>query len=111
MTRLESTVRDNNTLRELVLNHCDDWDDEWFSPGPVPASVAEAMLKGAARNKRLEEMTMTVPDTAELHKLVDEVKKVNKKLRLYVEYCEVRVSVLTVFIVVVYQQLLECDGI
>ena len=59
---------------------------------PVPASVAEAMLKGAARNKRLEKMTMTVPDTAELHKLVDEVKEVNKKLRLDVEYCKVRVS-------------------
>ena len=81
MTRLESAVRDNNTLREF---------NNWFST--VPASVAEAMLKGAARNKRLEKMTMTVPDTAELHKLVDEVKEVNKKLELDVEYCEVRVS-------------------
>ena len=80
MTRLESTVRDNNTLREFEL-----------SP-PVPASIAEAMLKGAAHNERLEKMTMTAPDTAELHKLVDEVKKVNKKLRLDVEYREVRVS-------------------
>ena len=34
---------------------------------------------------------MPVPDTAELHKLVDEVKEVNKKLRLGVEYCKVRV--------------------
>ena len=59
---------------------------------PVPASVAEAMLKGAARNKRLKKMTMTVPDTAELHKLVDEVKEVNKKLRLDVWYRKVRVS-------------------
>ena len=84
MTRLESAVRDNNTLRELELNS--------FSYPPVPPSVAEAMLKGAAHNKRLEEMTINVPDTAELHKLVDEVKKVNKKLRLYVEYCKVRVS-------------------
>ena len=81
MTRLESAVRDNNTLREFT---------NWFSP--VPASVAEAMLKGAARNKRLKKMTMTVPDTAELHKLVDEVKEVNKKLRLDVWYREVRVS-------------------
>ena len=84
MTRLESAVRDNNTLRVLQLN-----------PNisvPVPASVAEAMLKGAARNKRLKKMTMTVPDTAELHKLVDEVKEVNKKLRLDVWYRKVRVS-------------------
>ena len=83
MTRLESTVRDNNTLRELKL---------FTLYPPVPASVAEAMLKGAARNKRLEEMAMTVPDTAELHKLVDEVKEVNKKLRLDVGYFKVRVS-------------------
>ena len=86
MTRLESAVRDNNTLRELRLSPFR------IFPVPVPASVAEAMLKGAARNKRLEKMTMPVPDTAELHKLVDEVKKVNKKLELDVEYREVRVS-------------------
>ena len=78
MTRLESTIRDNNTLRELGLN------PYWYPP--VPASVAKAMLKGAACNKRLEYMAMTVSDTAELHKLVDEVKEVNKKLRLDVKY-------------------------
>ena len=79
MTRLESAIRDNNTLRELKLNP-----KYWYSP--VPTSEAEAMLKGAALNKRLEEMTMFVPDTAELHKLVDGVKEVNKKLRLNVMY-------------------------
>ena len=98
MTKLESAVRDNNTLRELELNP---YNPYWYPlvpvlnplwSSPVPASVAEAMLKGAARNKRLEKMNITVPDTAELHKLVDEVKEVNKKLRLYVEYPKVRVS-------------------
>ena len=84
MTRLESAVRDNNTLRELGLNH--------YVYYPIPASVAEAMLKGAACNEGLEKMAMAVPDTAELHKLVDEVKEVNKKLRLDVRYCKVRVS-------------------
>ena len=83
MTRLESAIRDNNTLRWLQLNP--------YLYSPVPASVAKAMLKGAARNKRLEKMTMTVPDTAELHKLVDEVREVNKKLELDVMY-KVRVS-------------------
>ena len=86
---LESAIRDNNTLRELELNPF------YMSfPEPVPAGVAEAMLKGAACNKRLEKMTMTVPDTAELHKLVDEVKEVNKKLKLKldVKNGEVRVS-------------------
>ena len=99
MTRLESAVRDNNTLRVLELNPYGfssrpsyDDDEAWFSPVPVFASVAEATLKGAACNKRLEEMRMTVPDTAELHKLVDEVKEVNKKLRLYEMYHEVRIS-------------------
>ena len=92
MTRLESAIRDNNTLGELELNPYVDDDEEWHSPAPVPASVAEAMLKGAARNKRLETMAMKVPDTAELHKLVDEVKEMNKKLRLVVEYRKVRVS-------------------
>ena len=86
MTRLESAVRDNNTLRELQLN------PYGYLPVPIPPSVAEAMLKGAAHNKRLEEMTITVPNTAELHKLVEKVKEVNKKLRLDVKYCEVRVS-------------------
>ena len=84
MTRLESAIRDNNTLRVLQQN------PPRFSP--VPASVAEAMLKGAVCNKRLEKMTMPVPDTAELHKLVDEVKEKNKKLRLDVGYHKVRVS-------------------
>ena len=88
MTRLESAVRDNNTLRELELNPY----RQDSGTGPVPASVAEAMLKGAARNKRLEKMTMTVPDTAKLHKLVNEVKEVNKKLRLNLMWYKVRVS-------------------
>ena len=88
MTRLESAVRDNNILRELQLN----LKGYIPGPGPVPPRVAEAMLKGAASNGRLEKMTIPVPDTAELHKLVDKVKKVNKKLRLDVKYCKVRVS-------------------
>ena len=87
MTRLESAIRDNNTLRILELHPC-----RYLPvPVPVPTSVAEAMLKGAAHNKRLEVMTIRVPDTAELHKLVDEVKEVNRKLGLDVKY-EVRVS-------------------
>ena len=96
MARLESAIRDNNTLRELTLNQT------FFrcshslylhspAPRPIPASVAEAVLKGAVHNKRLKKMTMFVPDTAELHKLVDGVKEVNKKLRLDVMYCKVRV--------------------
>ena len=94
MTRLESAVRDNNTLRELQLNPIITNRIDRYFPVlvPIPASVAAAMLKGAAHNKRLEKMTMTAPDTAELHKLVDEVKEVNKKLRLDVMYWEVRVS-------------------
>ena len=83
MTRLESAVRDNNTLGELVLNPS--------GSSPVPVSVAGAMLTGAPHNKRLVKMDMCVPDTDELHKLVDEVKEVNKKLRLDVKY-KVRVS-------------------
>ena len=79
MTRLEFAVRDSNTLRELRLNP-----SYWYPP--VPPSVAEAMLKGAAHNKRLEKTRMMVPDTAELHKLVKKVKTVNKKLRLDVDY-------------------------
>ena len=99
MTRLESAVRENNTLRELQLNPCTYRPYTYLfclSSGPIPvpiaASVAEAMLKGAACNKRLEMMAITVPDTAELHKIVGEVKKVNKRLRLDVKYCKVRVS-------------------
>ena len=104
MTRLESAVGDNNTLRELQV------DSYLYSPVPVPASVAEAMLKGAARNKKPKKMTMTVSDTAELHKLVDEVKKVNKKLRLDVEYCKVRVSLCLLYLLLLFV-CIECDGI
>ena len=90
MTRLESAIRDNNTLKELKLNPPS---LTWYSSAvPVPVSVAEAMLKGAAHNKRLKKMTMKVPDTAELHKLVEEVKEVNKKLILDVRYRKVGVS-------------------
>ena len=85
MTRLESAVRDNNTLRWLHLN------SYLYSPVTVPASVAEAMLKGAARNNRLEMMTMSVRSTAELHKLEEEIKEVNKKLILDLTY-KVKVS-------------------
>ena len=97
LTRLESAVRDNNTLRKLELNNpIPEPNPYWYCPPrppvPVPTSVAEAMLKGAEHNKRLEKMYMTVPYTAELHKLVDEVKEVNKKLGLDVEYRKVRVS-------------------
>ena len=88
MTRLESAVRDNNTLRELEL-HSNRYYD---APGPVPASIATAMLKGAVHNKRLEKMAMEVPNTAELHKLEKEVEEVNTKLILDVEYRKVRVS-------------------
>ena len=80
MTRLESAIRGNKTLRELELHSLH------YPRKPGPVSVAEAMLKGAARSKNLDKMTMNVPDAAVLHKLVDEVKKVNKKLRLEVAY-------------------------
>ena len=101
MTRLESAIRDNNTLRELKIvpdTSLPATLRQYFSeytpvPVPVPASVAKAMLKGAARNKKLEKMAMTVPCTTEVHKLVDELKEVNTKLGLYVEYCEVRVCI------------------
>ena len=88
MRRLESAIRDNSTMRELML--CDFMLFPSCSTPIVPASVAGAILKGAAHNKRLESMSMGVP--SELHELVDAVKQENKKLRLDVKYYKVRVS-------------------
>ena len=79
--------------------------DRWShspSASPVPVSVAEAILKGAAHNKGLEVMWMRVPH--ELQELADAVKQENKKLALNVWYCKVRVSLYCL----VYECLLLC---
>ena len=90
LTRLESAVRDNNTMRELNLQFNDS------SLPNVPANVAEAILKGAVHNKGLERMDIPVPVTGELHKLVDEVKQVNRELRLDIRHHNV--SLCTIFV-------------
>ena len=60
----------------------------------MPANIAEAILRGAVHNKGLRMMRISVPDTVELHKLVDEVEKVNKfMIRLDVWYRKLRSSV------------------
>ena len=91
LTRLESFLRDNNTLRELELQ-------SYRSKSPVPANVAAALLKGAVHNKVLEMMRIGVPNTVELHKLENEVKLVNKNLKLIVEFCKVSVFNIIVFV-------------
>ena len=84
MTRLESAIRDNSTMRKFVMNphryHL-----------TIPPIVTEAMLKGGAHNRGIEEMKISVPDTAEFRELVEKVEEVNEKLRLEVMY-QVRAS-------------------
>ena len=84
LTRLETAIRDNNTLQKFKLGSCN----------PI---IVEAVLKGATHNKGLERMEIWVPDTVELHKLQDEVEQQNKKLRLDVSY-EVRNSLYCVYV-------------
>ena len=86
MTRLESAIRDNITMRELELQY-------FGSNSPLPDNIAKAVLKGAVRNKGLRRMIISVPDTEELHKLVDEVEQMNKEFRLDVWYRRLRSSV------------------
>ena len=70
MARLESAVRENSTMRELELQYCG-------TNSPALANVTEAILNGAVHNKRLRRMRISVPDTVELDKLVDEIEQVN----------------------------------
>ena len=88
LRRLESAIRDNSTMKELMLRDLILF--QTYSTPIVHASVAGAILKGTAHNKRLESMSMGVPN--ELQELVDAVKQENKKLRLDVEYYKVGVS-------------------
>ena len=88
LTRLETAIRDNNTLQKLRLSFL----------FPISANVAEAILKGAAHNKGLKSWIITVPDAVELHKLEGEVKQQNKRLRLYVYYHKVRNSLYCVYV-------------
>ena len=91
MTRLESAVRENSTMRALQLQY-----DSSISP--VPADVAEAILKGVLHNRGLGYMTISVPDTSELHKLVDEVEQVNRKLTLNVWHHKVSLFELSLWV-------------
>ena len=95
MTRLESTVRDNSTMRALTLCRLDH--------PPVPSTISEAILKGAVHNKGLGLIRISVPDTSELHKLVDEVEQENSKLILDVEYYEVGVCFYCLYVFVCQQ--------
>ena len=95
MTRLESNVRDNSTMRVLSLCRVDH--------PPVPTAISEAILKGAVHNKGLRVIGISVPNTVELHKLVDEVEQVNSKLILDVEYYEVGVCLYCLYVFVCQQ--------
>ena len=78
LTSVEQAVKENTTLERLEVN-------SWFSEMNW-RNVAESILKGAAANHNLRELQLVYKDYAPKQEVIDNVRKVNKKLRLIVEY-------------------------
>ena len=102
MARLESAVRDNRTMESLELQY-------YSYISPLPANVAEAILKGALHNRGLGLIKISVPDTSELHMLVDEVEQVKRKLELIVKYQKVSLFELSLWVSIHFQLFVNRD--
>ena len=76
LTSVEQAVKENTTLERLEVN-CSKMN--W-------RNVVESILKGAAANQNLRELTLWMNEEyAPKQEVIDNVRKVNKKLRLIVE--------------------------
>ena len=77
LTSVEQAVKENTTLERLKV------DSRWCR------NVAESILKGAAANQNLRELELVMntkyKEYAPKQEVIDNVRKVNKKLRLIVE--------------------------
>ena len=79
LTSVEQAVKENTTLDRLTV------DSQWSKM--YWRNVAESILKGAAANQNLRELelVMNYEEYAPKQEVIDNVRKVNRKLRLIVE--------------------------
>ena len=81
LTSVEQAVKENTTLERLEVNSCSSERStiNW-------RNVAESILKGAAANQNLRELKLLInyQEFAPKQEVIDNVKKVNQKLRLIV---------------------------
>ena len=81
LTSVEQAVKENTTLERLTVNS-KMYEMNW-------RNVAESILKGAAANQNLRELQLVMngkyKEYAPNQEVIDNVRKVNKKLRLTVE--------------------------
>ena len=79
LTSVEQAVKENTTLERLKV-------DSRMS-ALIWRNVAESILKGAAVNQNLRELTLLInyQEFASKQEVIDNVRKVNRELRLTVE--------------------------
>ena len=81
LTSVEQAVKENTTLERLEV------DSQWSVMNW--RNVAESILKGAAANQNLKELKLVMNEEykeyAPKQEVIDNVRKVNIKLRLIVE--------------------------
>ena len=84
LTSVEQAVKKNTTLERLTVN------SEWSKTNW--RNVAEIILKGATANQNLRELELWMnteyQEYAPKQEVIDNVRKVNKKLRLTVQLCK-----------------------
>ena len=82
LTSVEQAVKENTTLERLEV------DSEWSALNW--RNVAESILKGAAANQNLRELKLMMnakyKKFAPKQEVIDNVRKVNQKLRLIVRF-------------------------
>ena len=82
MTSVEHAVKENTTLEKLEVNS-EMGKMNW-------RNVAESILKGAAANQNLRELELVMNEKykeyAPKQEVIDNVRKVNRKLRLIVRF-------------------------
>ena len=78
LTSVEQAVKENTTLERLTVD-CEYSEMNW-------RNVAESILKGAAANQNLRELELVMngkyKEYAPKQEVIDNVRKVNKKLKL-----------------------------
>ena len=81
---VETAVRENGSLRKIAIHTIPSYDSRLALHTRI--NVAVAILKGAAKNKTLRTLNLSIPDEpVPAPELVDEVRRLNSKLQLTIE--------------------------
>ena len=82
LTSVEQAVKENTTLERLVVRNSRESAMNW-------RNVAESILKGAAANQNLRVLQLVMNEKykeyAPKQEVIDNVRKLNRKLRLIVQ--------------------------